>query len=150
MEQLSVKLGLKLSFKKFNAHLGSETARKFKSSKEVMLDASMAVAVAWLPWWWWWWLPWWLWLPWSLWSFFSLFLKNWAIPSLFFFIFVLSTQLTVNKCSIWVCRWLDSNWGSLVSEATALTLSHNHCPRRDLCWFWSEVENIFCCFLHSN
>ena len=66
MEQLSVKLGLKLSFKKFNAHLGSETARKFKSSKEVMLDASMAVAVAWLPWWWWWWLPWWLWLPWSL------------------------------------------------------------------------------------
>ena len=46
MEQLSVKLGLKLSFKKFNAHLGSETARKFKSSKEVMLDASMAVVVA--------------------------------------------------------------------------------------------------------
>ena len=27
-----------------------------------------------------------------------------------------------------VCRWLDSNCGSLVSEATAQPLSHNHCP----------------------
>ena len=47
-------------------------------------------------------------------------LNKWSIPCLFFFIFVFSTQLTVNKCSIKVCRWLDSNRGSLVSEATAL------------------------------
>ena len=51
-----------------------------------------------------------------------------AIPGLFYFIFVFSTQLTVNKSLIKVCRWLDSNRGSLVLEATALPLSHNHCP----------------------
>ena len=28
------------------------------------------------------------------------FFKEWAIPGLFFFIFVFSLQLTVNKCSI--------------------------------------------------
>ena len=27
------------------------------------------------------------------------------------------------------CRWLDSNCGPLVLEATALQLSHSHCPR---------------------
>ena len=35
-----------------------------------------------------------------------------------------NAQLTVNKCSIYIyinfCRWLDSNYGPLVSEATAL------------------------------
>ena len=35
-------------------------------------------------------------------------------------IFVFSTQLTVNKCSLKVCRCLVSNRGSLVSEQTAL------------------------------
>ena len=58
----------------------------------------------------------------------SIYFFKWAIPSLFFFIFVSSTQLTVNKCAIKVCRCLDSNRGSLASEATALPLSHNHCP----------------------
>ena len=49
---------------------------------------------------------------------------KWAIPGLFFFIFCLfNTQLIVyNNGSILInfCRWLDSNRGPLVSEATAL------------------------------
>ena len=40
----------------------------------------------------------------------------WAIPGLFFFIFVFSIQSIVNK----ICRSLDSNRGSLVLEVTAL------------------------------
>ena len=49
----------------------------------------------------------------------SFFLKKWAIPGLFFFIFIFSIQLIVNA---WIKfrRWLDSNHGPLVSEATAL------------------------------
>ena len=50
-----------------------------------------------------------------------------AIPGLFFFIFVFSIQLKVDK----ICRWLDSNRGSLVLEATIRPpnqLSHNHYP----------------------
>ena len=44
---------------------------------------------------------------------------KWAIPVLFFFIFVLSILLTVKKMSdIKVCRWLDWNRRSLTSEAT--------------------------------
>ena len=42
-----------------------------------------------------------------------------------------NTQLTVNKCSIYInfCRRLDSNRGTLVLEATTLpTEPHNHCP----------------------
>ena len=48
------------------------------------------------------------------------FFKNGSFLPSFFFIFVFSTQLTVNKCSIKVCRCLDSNRASLLSEATAL------------------------------
>ena len=48
------------------------------------------------------------------------FYLKWAIPGLFFFIFIFSTQLTKNKCLIKVCRRLDSNRGSLVSKAAAL------------------------------
>ena len=51
------------------------------------------------------------------------FFKKWAIPGLFFYIFVFSIhswQKTnvqyINK----FCQWLDSNRGPLVSEATAL------------------------------
>ena len=56
------------------------------------------------------------------------FFKKWAIPVLLFFIFVFSTRLTVNKCSIKVCQRLDLNRGSPVSEVTGLPLSYNHCP----------------------
>ena len=50
---------------------------------------------------------------------------------LFFFLyFVFSTQLTVNKCLIKVCRWLDSNCRSLASEVTALPTE----PHRALQW----------------
>ena len=45
---------------------------------------------------------------------------NWAIPGLFFFIFVFSMQLIVNK----FCRRLDSNLGSLVFESTALPTAY--------------------------
>ena len=37
-------------------------------------------------------------------------------------------NLTRNIGSIEVVTWLDSNRGPLVSEATALPTSHNHCP----------------------
>ena len=45
-------------------------------------------------------------------------LFKWAIPGLFF-IFVFSTQLLMNNFTKFR-RWLDSNCGPLVSEATAL------------------------------
>ena len=51
---------------------------------------------------------------------FTFFLKMGHFWSLFFFIFVFSIQLTVNKF-IKFCRWLASNRGSLVSEATVAT-----------------------------
>ena len=47
------------------------------------------------------------------------FFKKWAIPGLFFFIFVFSIQLTVNVQYIF-CWWLDLNSRPLVMEATAL------------------------------
>ena len=49
--------------------------------------------------------------------FLNLFLKNWAIHGLFFFIFVFSIQL---KAHIIFRQWLDLNRGSLELEATAL------------------------------
>ena len=53
--------------------------------------------------------------------YFFLFFKP-AISGLFFFYFRLfnTIQLTVNKCSIKICRCLDSNRRPLISEATAL------------------------------
>ena len=56
-------------------------------------------------------------------------LKNGPFPATFFLIFVFSTQLTENKCSIKVCRWLDLNRGSLVSEATALPAKPQPLPK---------------------
>ena len=50
----------------------------------------------------------------------KLFLKKWAIPGLFLFIFVFSTQLTIKIVQLKLCQWLDSNRGPLVLEATAL------------------------------
>ena len=47
--------------------------------------------------------------------------------------FVFSAQLTINKCSIKVCRWLDSNRRSLVSEVTALPTEPHHCPTLIIC-----------------
>ena len=47
----------------------------------------------------------------------DVFFKKWAIPSLLFFIFIFSKQLIVNKFMKFR-RWLDSNRGSLVLEAT--------------------------------
>ena len=49
--------------------------------------------------------------------FISEMLKKWANPGLFLFIFVFSTVNSI--FNIKFCRWLDSNRGSLESEATA-------------------------------
>ena len=54
-----------------------------------------------------------------------LFFLRWAIPGLFFLYFRLSTQLTINKCLIKVCRWQISG----VPRQQLYQLSHNHCPR---------------------
>ena len=57
------------------------------------------------------------------------FLKNGPFPASFMYFRLFNTQLTVNKCSIIFSRWLDSNRGPLVSEATPLpTEPHNLCP----------------------
>ena len=70
------------------------------------------------------------------------FYKKWAIPDLFFFIFVCSTQLTVNKYSIKICWRLDSNHGPLTLEATALPLSHNHFPVNLPLTKWNELASL--------
>ena len=48
-------------------------------------------------------------------KFWFVFFKNGPFPASFFFIFVYSIQLTVNKCSI-----VDLNHGPLLMEVTAL------------------------------
>ena len=76
-----------------------------------------------------------------------LFLKR-AIPGLFFFIFRLfNTQLIVyNNCSILInfCRWLDSNRGPLVSEATALPTEPQPLPKSINVTFWLKMH--YCLF----
>ena len=57
------------------------------------------------------------------------FFKKWAIPGLFFVYFCLFITVDSKQMFNKFCRWLDSNCGHLVSEATALpTEPHNHCP----------------------
>ena len=51
----------------------------------------------------------------KIWIFFK-----WAIPGLFFFVFVFSVQLTVNNVQFKFCRWLDWKSGPLKLEETAL------------------------------
>ena len=53
---------------------------------------------------------------------------NWAIPGLFFFIFVFSIQLTVHICQFKFCQWLDSNPGPLESDMTALPTEPHPLP----------------------
>ena len=65
----------------------------------------------------------------------SIFFK-WAIHGLFLFYFRLfnTIQLTINKCSMKICRCLDSNRGPLVLEATALPTEPQPLPKRRKCW----------------
>ena len=60
-------------------------------------------------------------------------LFKWAIPGLFF-IFVFSTQLLMNNFTKFR-RWLDSNCGPLVSEATALPTEPQPLPSYDKSYF---------------
>ena len=58
------------------------------------------------------------------------FFKKWAIPGLFFFIFVLSMHLTENNkwmSDIKVCRWLNSNRRP-PRKRPLYQRSHNHSP----------------------
>ena len=58
----------------------------------------------------------------------NILVKKWAIRGLFFFYFRLFyKQLTVNMFNK-SCRWLDSNPGPLILEATALSTAPHHCP----------------------
>ena len=64
--------------------------------------------------------------------------KNFGpFPASFFFIFVFSTELFNTVYRNKICRWLDSNRGSLVSEATALPIE----PQ-------SLSKNYFSYFIH--
>ena len=55
-----------------------------------------------------------------LWPIFCFLNKKWAITGLFFSLFSSFQQLIVNMFIIKSCRWLDLNYGPLVSEVTAL------------------------------
>ena len=52
---------------------------------------------------------------------------KWAIPGLFL-LFSSFQHLTVNIINVKSCQWLDSNLGSLVSEATALPTEPQSLP----------------------
>ena len=74
------------------------------------------------------------------------FLK-WAIPALFFFIFVFSIhswQFTNVQYVNFFCQWLDSNQGPLVSEATALPTEPQPLPIQ-ICW----IGISFTCLVES-
>ena len=66
---------------------------------------------------------------------------------LFLYFRLFNTQLTVNKCSILInfCRWLDSNRGPLVSEATALPTEP-----QPLLLCLCLINNWFSCLLNCN
>ena len=69
-------------------------------------------------------------LPRTLWRIWTSFFK-WAIPGLVFFIFCLFyTVESKQKFCIKVCLWLDSNRGTLMSEATALLTEPQPLPKR--------------------
>ena len=69
------------------------------------------------------------------------FFLKWAIPSLFFFIFVFSVQLTVNNVQYKFGRWLDSNHGPLVLEATALPTEPQPLPNLKLLSYIRYVDD---------
>ena len=67
----------------------------------------------------------------------SRFFLKWAVPGLFFFNFVYSTPLTVNKCSIKVLPMTGFEpWIRPLYQ-----VSHNHCPLQ------VDFENYFSRFL---
>ena len=53
-------------------------------------------------------------------------------PLFFYFRFFNTIQLTENKCSIKICRRLDSNRGPMISEATALPTEPQPLPKETL------------------
>ena len=66
--------------------------------------------------------------------------KNGPTQPLFLYFRLFNTQLTANKCSIWInfCQWLDSNRRPLVSEVTALPTEPQPLPR---CYSCLVVDN---------
>ena len=76
-------------------------------------------------------------------------MKQRAILSLFFFMFVFTKQFLFNTVDSKLnCRWQDLNWGSLVSEATALPT--NRClPLSFLGTFFVKYGNSFFFFFEK-
>ena len=78
--------------------------------------------------------------------------KKWAIPGLFFSIFVFSIQLTVNKCSI---NFAD-DWIRTVDlwywKGSLYQLSHNHCQSHNHCLTCTlhQTSYLFKASLFSN
>ena len=78
----------------------------------------------------------------------SLFCKKWAIPGLFFFIFVFTIQLVVIECSIYkFCQWLESNRKSLVLEVTALPTAPQPMPETHN--ITTDILNYIFALLHT-
>ena len=73
-----------------------------------------------------------------------LFFKKWAIPGLFFFIFVFSIQMKVNNDQYKFRRWLDSNRGPLVLEATALPTEPQPLPLTQILFNTLQTLQIQC------
>ena len=68
---------------------------------------------------------------------------NGPYPTSFFFIFLVSIQLTVTNVQYKFSLWLDSNPGPLVSEATTLSIVPTQLPTdavfsSNSCWHFSK------------
>ena len=74
------------------------------------------------------------------------FLKKWANPGVFFFIFVFSIQKNVQFKFL---RWLDSNSGPLELEATALPTEPHPLPS-NFCYLTFTLSQWQVCFVRSN
>ena len=92
------------------------------------------------------------------------FFKKWAIPSLFFFIFIFSIQLTVNKCFIYILPmtglelWTSgirsdrSTWATTTANVFVLEEYDELCIKL-LLWYWCSFSKIktswMGCFIES-
>ena len=72
--------------------------------------------------------------------------NNGHLLASFFFIYVFSTQLKEKEWLIKVCRWLDSNHGSLVSEMTSLPTEAQPLPKSLLLLATLKLK---CCLVNN-
>ena len=69
----------------------------------------------------------------------EIFVKNCPFPDSFSYFCFFSVQLTVHNVQYKFCRWLDSNLGPLVSEATALPTEPQPLP---ISYVWQIISFV--------